>query len=301
MALQSFSSSFLFFALLFVGCYGILPDCDGPDCARHPSRQFVKLLPLGSSCSSNGQCASNNCDRGFCACRRDSDCPSGQICFVRLFGVNYCSATSLPLGHPCRKNSQCLSGKCESDLTATGQRCVCSRDSDCPSGQECFRPLFGPNFCSITALPLGSSCTKNDQCDSNKCQGGECVCTSSPQCPSGQTCFTPVLSPNFCSPTNLPIWSVCQKNDQCASNKCEGGRCVCTSNSHCISGQTCFTPLLSQNFCAATNLPMGSSCVKNDQCQTNKCEQGECVCRRNSDCPGSQRCKKPLFSKNYCN
>jgi hypothetical protein len=38
--------------------------------------------------------------------------------------------------------------------------------------------------------------------------------------------------------------------------------------------------------------PMGNACKKNDQCATGNCEAGECVCKRNSDCTGSAKCRK---------
>jgi len=45
---------------------------------------------------------------------------------------------------------------------------------------------------------------------------------------------------------------------------------------------------------------MGASCSKDDQCNTGKCEKGECVCDKDSDCSGTAKCKKPLGGINQC-
>ena len=45
---------------------------------------------------------------------------------------------------------------------------------------------------------------------------------------------------------------------------------------------------------------IGASCTKGDQCTTGKCEKAECVCKKDSDCLGSEKCKKPLGGINQC-
>jgi hypothetical protein len=45
---------------------------------------------------------------------------------------------------------------------------------------------------------------------------------------------------------------------------------------------------------------LGASCTKDDQCSTGKCEKGECVCKQDSDCSGTAKCKKPLGGINQC-
>lgn len=46
-------------------------------------------------------------------------------------------------------------------------------------------------------------------------------------------------------------------------------------------------------------LGLGEYCSKNNQCGSGKCNRGECVCARNSDCGDGFRCKKRI-GKNYC-
>lgn len=46
--------------------------------------------------------------------------------------------------------------------------------------------------------------------------------------------------------------------------------------------------------------PLGTSCSKDGQCKSGKCQSGECTCKKNTDCPGKKKCKKPLVGKNKC-
>lgn len=103
------------------------------------------LKPLGSSCKCFHECSSLACNRGKCVCRRDSHCPSGQMCVQRTLLPNYCRASiptnpGMPLGSRCFHGGQCASGRCE------WLRCVCNRSSDCPAGKRCKRRL-GRNKC----------------------------------------------------------------------------------------------------------------------------------------------------------
>lgn len=47
-------------------------------------------------------------------------------------------------------------------------------------------------------------------------------------------------------------------------------------------------------------LALSDVCSKDDQCRSGKCERNQCVCNDNNDCPGAQKCKKPLGGINQC-
>jgi hypothetical protein len=47
-------------------------------------------------------------------------------------------------------------------------------------------------------------------------------------------------------------------------------------------------------------LALSDVCSKDDQCSSGKCERNQCVCNDNNDCPGAQKCKKPLGGINQC-
>ncbi len=249
---------------------------------------------LGASCSQNSQCASDKCQQDQCVCKGDGDCPNGQACFTPVGKANYCASTNKALGASCAKDDQCASGKCQQD------QCVCKGDGDCPNGQACYTPIGKANYCASTSKALGASCTKDSQCASDKCEQDKCVCQSNGDCPNGQACYTPVGKANYCASTSKALGASCTKDSQCASDKCEQDKCVCQSNGDCPDGQTCYTPVGKANYCASTSKALGASCSQNSQCASDKCEQGECVCQSDNDCPDSQKCKTPVTKKNYC-
>jgi len=93
----------------------------------------------------------------------------------------------------------------------------------------------------------------------------------------------------------------CTHNTDCASGRCENNQCVCNHDTDCPGeNQVCYTPVFKNNYCSTTNKSIGDSCTKNSQCATNKCEQDKCVCKKNDDCLGTRKCKKPIFGMNYC-
>jgi Cys-rich repeat protein len=205
--------------------------------------------------------------------------------------------SELKLGAACRADDQCQSGRC------LGGTCQCDQDGDCPSGQRCFKPALGGNFCSATDLALGASCSRDEECRSSHCEGGECVCRQDGDCPSGQVCRTPITGRNRCEAGEdgtLAVGAACQRDAQCKSGRCERDECVCRSDSDCPAGQSCYTPVTGANYCSSTTLALGASCSRDSQCRSDKCQDRECVCKKDSDCPSGQMCKKPVIGKNRC-
>jgi hypothetical protein len=205
--------------------------------------------------------------------------------------------SDLSLGAACRVDDQCRTGRC------LGGTCQCDQDGDCPTGQSCFKPAVGRNFCSRTDLAIGAACTREAECRSDHCEGGRCVCRRDGDCPLGQVCRTPITGQNFCeagTDGTLALGAVCQNNNQCKSGQCEGDRCVCRSDNDCPTGQSCYTPIGATNFCQSTTLGLGAACNRDSQCRSDKCQGGACRCNKDSDCSGDQKCKKPLFGHNHC-
>jgi hypothetical protein len=52
-------------------------------------------------------------------------------------------------------------------------------------------------------------------------------------------------------------------------------------------------------FIGTKRTALGDSCSKNTDCASGNCEDKQCVCNDDTDCPG-QRCFTPLTEKNYC-
>jgi hypothetical protein len=158
----------------------------------------------------------------------------------------------------------------------------------------------------------------------DKCLGNvpEDYCNSTLDCDDGESCYAPLIGQKKCRKVNLSMGQYCEKNSQCITEKCEQNECVCSDESHCLSGESCYTS--GKNYCESTTLALGQSCSKNSQCLSDKCESGECVCsldrdcdtgagyrcatwatkpnecvltcNSNSDCPGDQKCKQPLLT-----
>ena len=203
------------------------------------------------------------------------------------------------LGKACTEDLQCRSHRC------SGGACVCDQDTDCPQGKRCFKSAAsGNNFCGSSALPVGASCSREDQCLSNQCEGGKCVCRHDSDCPSGQECKTPITGSNHCEASSnvgsRPLGSLCDHDSDCLSNTCEYSKCVCHSDSDCPAGQECYQVLGTSNVCRIVGLTMGSGCSKDSQCRSGKCEKNICVCRHDDDCPSGKKCKTPITGKNYC-
>lgn len=169
-------------------------SCFKPASARNYCSSTSR--PVGAACTRDDQCRSNQCEQDFCVCRHDSDCPSGQICRTPVTGANRCEAQAdsgeLSLQALCARDAECRSNKCEFN------KCVCNSDSDCPAGQECYRPVGSPNSCRLVGLTLGAGCTRDSQCRSNKCEGNHCVCRTNDDCSPGEQCKTPITAVNRC-------------------------------------------------------------------------------------------------------
>jgi hypothetical protein len=217
-------------------------------------------LTLGESCRNNRECATGKCqghgNARQCVCASDGDCASGEFCNTRL-GRNRCLADgSLDLGDRCQQNRECTSGKCQG--SGNDRECVCASDGDCGGGEFCNTRL-GKNRClDDRSVALGDACDKNRECASGMCQGSGndrvCVCASDGDCPDSRICNRRSFRPNQCIAGGLGLGRSCDKNDQCASGKCQGTgnnrECVCASDGDCPSGQKCKKPLVGVNRCA---------------------------------------------------
>jgi Cys-rich repeat protein len=153
-------------------------------------------LPINAACTADAQCLSDQCEGDVCVCRHDSDCPTGQVCRTPVTGRNFCERSqdvgARPIGSACNSNAECLSNTCEFHT------CVCNSDGDCPSAQECYRPIGERNICRPVALPINAACQRDSQCRSGRCEGDRCVCRHDADCPSGLVCRTPVFGTNRC-------------------------------------------------------------------------------------------------------
>ncbi|NNC99831.1 MAG: M23 family metallopeptidase [Gammaproteobacteria bacterium] len=243
-------------------------------------------------------------------CSDDADCGEGNYCNKRL-GENRCLVEgSFSLGEACYKNRECSTGKCQG--RGDNRMCVCNVDSNCEDGEYCNKRA-GQNRCLVNAsIPLGQSCDTNQQCVTGKCQGSGnnrmCVCNTNSDCANGQYCNKRAGQNRCLVNASKSLGQSCSTNQECSSGKCQGSgnnrMCVCNVNSDCANGQYC-NKRAGQNRCLVdAGKSMGQSCSTNQECSTGKCQgtgnNRACVCANDSDCSGSQQCKKRPARKNIC-
>jgi hypothetical protein len=163
----------------------------------------------GSVCSSNGECASNNCD-GTCksgsvnafSCNVDSDCASNHC------SVGFCQPIGITTGNI---NSFC-SGTCTGftgSVCGSGLSCVCSGNSGTCSSID--------NGLSV-ACGSGLMCSDIFECSASVCNFG--------------------IDPND---NDTCIGGMTRVNSVCKNNK----TISCGSNSNCVSGSCTGPPTLS--------------------------------------------------------
>ena len=194
-------------------------------------------------------------------CISDRDCDMGEYCAAHGLNRNACEAQRQD-GDNCSADDQCASGLICAGVPLAG-RCVA------PSSVE-----------------LGDECTKDPQCTSGSCNSdGECQCETSFDCGTGRYCDTGVASFG---------------KNECLLLKVEGA--ACDDDKQCLAPATC-TGFVGSKRCVVENSKvLGDRCVKDAECRIGKCGSASntCECRRDSDCPGDQKCREPIGKPNYC-
>lgn len=132
----------------------------------------------------------------------------------------------LALGEHCSSNTQCGSNNC-----GAGGVCVCDDNNDCGSDSRCKKRI-GKNYCVPTGGDFGDYCEKNSDCSAGKCEKKSCVCDKDNDCTTllGETnfrCAKPGLGfgKNFCQATSVANGEACQRDSDCASDKCKKDKC----------------------------------------------------------------------------
>lgn len=164
--------------------------------------------PVGSACSSGGDCQSDICDlergcRGSCC--TDADCTT--TCRFLAAGSRYrtyCDSLGLlasPDGAFCGSEFDCASGICLPDAASPfGGVCtsLCCRSAQCGAGRVCGL-VAGPGGgiaracvpANAGTLSDGEACTADAECLSDQCVGGACrsVCCRAEDCGRALRCM----------------------------------------------------------------------------------------------------------------
>jgi hypothetical protein len=195
-------------------------DCMTDGCAANLTcdtmlNRCVAPQTVGSSCTSDAQCATGFCapaaalaldpgviQSGVCStsCCSTADCAAGSVCMAPGTGARICVRPELAGrgegadGADCRSGASCASGVCSGGTC----RALCRTDDACTEG-NCMvgSALLGAGsqwYCSsgIGRGDAGDFCTVFDPtaCKSGLCQDSTCVsaCGSTADCPAGTAC-----------------------------------------------------------------------------------------------------------------
>ena len=283
--------------------------CSGKNLLIFKANRCEAGLKHGSFCVRDRQCESGKCHAGRCGdCERDSDCQSGQYCSGRnllALKANRC-VVGKSHGAACTRDAECANERCH------GLRCgECEQDSHCGPNQYCSGrnlPLIKANRC-VAARGYGAPCTRDAQCDNNRCHGLLCgECETDAHCSSGSYCSgrnLPLLQANRCV-KDLAHGSLCVRNAQCSSNRCHAGRCgECIRDDHCPAREYCSgrnALIFKANRCQAAK-GNRATCTRDRECSSGRCHGIKCgECEKHSHCPTGQYCKGllNLLSANVC-
>jgi hypothetical protein len=260
----------------------------------------------GDTCSDNGGCRGDNCDRTLQICIDLR--PDGQPCFHDYqCSRRYCDTLTQQCGRrangqPCADDSDCQRRNCdlESGLCGLPDGQQCNRDEDCQGG-TCAR-----DGC-VTRQPVNGSCSRDEECISDRCWNDTCVsrCTDDAAC--GPDAWCEDRTRNICLPLR-------DDGESCgdAENACRSGWCstdgVCGKKPRIgdrCSGMLDCAPFgqCQNNVCVAKAGP-GEPCQGYDGCiAPYVCLEGSCQkmslqCRpaaRGEQCTYFAVCEPSLF------
>jgi hypothetical protein len=164
----------------------------------------------------------------------------------------------------------------------------------------CFVGVMLVALPSQAAKSLGTTCTTHQECASQRCDnrpaagcvpqdgtgnGGE-FCTTHQQCRIGVCNITPGTYTGKCSGNDRALGQQCVSHQECRSGRCDnrpGAGCVpqdgtgnggefCTTHQQCRIGVCKITPGTFTGQCAASNQPLGASCLSHAECTSQRCD-----------------------------
>lgn len=181
----------------------------------------------------------HTCQSGSCVGSNPKTCTASDQCHA----AGTCNPATGTCSNPTGNEGQACTGAdsnlCNQTHTCQSGTCVGSNPKPCAALDQCHtagtcNPATGT--CSNPAKADGQSCTDNNPCTNDSCQGGSCIstqiyCNSPPACKQTTTC-----SAGSCNYTlSVPNGT---QDAKCASATpyCYGGNCVgCTSDAQCPS------------------------------------------------------------------
>jgi hypothetical protein len=310
----------------------------------HPPLLFYVILAAGlvagsckrtrivAGCVADADCgdlANLYCDKatGYCLCKTDTACPSGEVCNGAGYCVPqsrcttnadcgdaglYCETVSSTCVQPgrCALDTECPFGQI-CDLNTSTCQPGCRTQGDCPLGQvcackdasgaeyPCHCPAVGDvsQICPQVPAPDGGyTVTAPGQC----LGGGRCWDTSG--CPFGDTCLPPdggsfPYCVNTYDPELRPYCDNCV--DMPGGTDCGQGQNFCltafdpvTDQAYDYCGVDCSQgqPCPNGYFCKPIMVVYGKwECTSDSDCNTAQA-RSTLPCQQDSDCPNGGMC-----------
>ncbi|MEQ8272465.1 MAG: hypothetical protein RMA76_03140 [Deltaproteobacteria bacterium] len=290
-------------------------------------------------CTSDVQCGApaRVCDAYACVdgCVI-AGCAGSMICNE---GTGRCDAAPalLDLDAVCARDGDCASDLCFDFGAGKGQRCVrsCGAPSDCPSGFTCHQHdgaslcVSGVHFSASFDRAVGASCSNDSQCQSDLCEGGQCIerCTAESDCGAQSCRWNEVDFEEWEAQCIVDrghnVGDTCDFGGDCSTGVCITGgntsipRCaeLCDKTTDCDIGSICvpvdYSTCVDGSFsncrewevqmvkaCVSDNhgnKAFGEACTESRECRSYLCapDTGTCTntCSVDADCPAHQGCK----------
>ena len=250
-----------------VDCGGPCPSCSLATCTnqqRDPNESDVDCggpcadCPEGKACNGPTDCASGNCDQGFCASPAACDDGEKNGSETDLDCGGECAGCGA--GRMCAGPSDCLSEVCEGGLCGEPASCKDGLKSPDESDVDCGGPC--------RACATGRFCDVDLDCLSVVCTNGVCRDPSCTDARKNQN-ETDVDCGGICP--SCDDGKRCGAAADCASGKCSEGRCVSCSDGVKNGDE-------SGVDCGGSCGPCqdGGSCSGDQDCATGKCDRGFC-------------------------
>jgi len=216
----------------------------------------VVLLPIGATCSDDGQCAGKLClpvsgGPKVCSKACQGDCPPGMRCGLDIATGSKTVAWCLPLPSdlckPCSADGDCQGGLCVPLAESKEQLCgvACGAGGTCPTGFVCQQfkagdacvPQLGTCTCGPAVVGQGWACAAAIG-GIGKCLGAQ-LCTDT----GWQVCSAPMPAPEQCDAIDNDCNGQTDETyttlgTACGVGACAGGKLQCAESK---SGVVCST------------------------------------------------------------
>jgi hypothetical protein len=224
--------------------------------ARGVKRAAAACTQYGRACGRHGDCCSENCVDGTCACRTGKT-RCGKRCVDLRNNETHCGACDTP----CPEDQQCRDGQCgcsqygaacKGDETCCSKNCVDGKCA-CPKGRtRCGKRCVNTATDEANCGKCGNACGDTSECVKGTCTRGA-ACEQDGECASGICCW------GECAPAgsrrcdgNFEV--CCGPGRECCETHC------CPEGTHCCWGDDPFCVGPDRQCCGNGSCPIDKEC-----------------------------------------